>query len=64
VTPRERLLKHLRALNKELKKDGVSPLFANKAAEAFAYTQLQAAVDMTAEELLKVQRVLSEGGGA
>ena len=53
---REDLLLKLAALNRNLRDRGSTPLFRLDAAKAFDVPQLQAAVDLTAEELLKVAR--------
>ena len=67
VTPgefRADLLDKLAALNRNLADLGATPTFRMDAARALDVPHLQAAVDLTAEDLLKIQRVLSEGGGA
>ena len=58
---REDLLLKLAALNPAACADrGSTPLFRLDAANAFDVPQLQAAVDLTAEELLRVARTVGE----
>ncbi len=65
VTPaEERLLDRLRRLNDGLAEWGCTPLFRDRVAEALDYCHLQVAVDLTEVELIRVTRVLQEGGGA
>jgi hypothetical protein len=54
------LLQKLDALNKNLADLGATRLFRMEAARAFDVPQLQAAVDLTAEELLRVSRLIHE----
>ena len=64
MTPAEaRLLDRLRRLNEGLADLGCTPLFRDSVAEAFSYTHLQVAVDLTEVELIRVTSVLQEGGG-